>query len=113
MLEGTEDRQRSAVRDDRPEPPAADHDFSVREAVRTRTYWTLLAASALRIGVNSSIVVHLIPMMVWKGMDETSAAGLTALLSLCPSRAGCRRARWPGVSGPPILFAGMMSGSLR
>ena len=29
---------------------AVSHDFSVSEAVRTHTYWTLLAASALRIG---------------------------------------------------------------
>ena len=113
VLEGSEDRQRSAVRDDRPEPLSADHDFSVREAVRTRTYWTLLAASALRIGVNSSVVVHLIPMMVWKGMDETSAAGLTALLfSLSiPGRllSGVLADRFPV---QPILFGGMISGGV-
>lgn len=113
VLEGSEDRPRSAVRDDSADTPASGHDFSVREAVRTRTYWTLLAASALRIGVNSSIVVHLIPMMVWKGMDETAAAGLTALLfSLSiPGRllSGAMADRFPV---QPILFGGMMSGSL-
>ena len=52
-------------------------------------------------------------MMVWKGMDETSAAGLTALLfSLSiPGRlsSGALAGRFPV---QPILFAGMMSGSL-
>ena len=111
-LDGSQENGPS-VGEGRPAISVAAHDFSVKEAVNTRAYWTLLAASALRIGVNSAIVVHLIPIMVWKGVDETAAAGLTALLfSLSiPGRllAGALAGRFPT---QPLLFGGMMSGSV-
>ena len=56
------------------------YDYSVGEAVRTRSFWLLVGASTLRITVNAAIVVHLVPILVWKGTDEFASANLAALL---------------------------------
>jgi nitrate/nitrite transporter NarK len=60
-------------------------DYSVREAIRTRTFWLLLAGTTLRICVGGALTVHFVAIMVWKGTDETVAAamlGVFALISL-------------------------------
>ena len=59
---------------------ASGHDFTVREALLTPTYWFILLASAFRIAVTSGILVHAIPIMVWKGTTEQTGADLIALL---------------------------------
>ncbi len=59
---------------------ASGRDFTVREALRTPTYWFILVASALRISVTSGVLVHAIPIMVWKGTSEQTGADVMALL---------------------------------
>ncbi len=59
---------------------ASGRDFTVAEALRTPTYWCILLASALRISVTSGILVHAIPIMVWKGTSEQAGADVMALL---------------------------------
>jgi MFS family permease len=57
------------------------HEFTVREAVRTPTFWLLAAFHGLRNVPYSGVTVHLVPLLVWKGLDEPMAAffvGLTA-----------------------------------
>ena len=64
---------------------ASSRDFTVRQALRTRSYWWLVVATTLRLSVINTVTVHFIPMMVWKGTSETSAAfalGSLAFLSL-------------------------------
>ncbi|MSQ33376.1 MAG: MFS transporter [Dehalococcoidia bacterium] len=56
-------------------------DFSLREAVRTAAFWVLAVATMLRIGVFGALIVHFIPIMVWKGQDQASAAFLLAALA--------------------------------
>jgi MFS family permease len=56
-------------------------DFSAREALRTPAFWLLAAFHGLRNVPYSGVSVHLVPMLVWKGLDEPTAAffvGLTA-----------------------------------
>lgn len=57
------------------------HDFTVREALRTRTFWVLTTAQALRILVQGGLFVHLIPIMVWKGLERQEAANLLGLMA--------------------------------
>jgi MFS family permease len=58
------------------------HDFTASEALRTPAFWLLSAFHALRNVPYSGVTVHLVPLLVWKGLDEPRAAfyvGLTAL----------------------------------
>ena len=59
---------------------ASGYDFTVREALLTPTYWFILWGSTLRISVTLGILVHAIPIMVWKGTTEPTGAYLLALL---------------------------------
>ena len=57
-------------------------EFTAREALRTPTFWLLAAFHGLRNIPYSGVSVHLVPLLVWKGLDEPTAAffvGLTAL----------------------------------
>ena len=91
---------------------SARRDFTVREALRTRTYWFILLASTLRISVTSGILVHGIPMFVWKGTSEQTGADLVALLFFIsiPTRLliGMSGLRF---SGQYVLAAGMAAGT--
>jgi MFS family permease len=62
----------------RPAPPA---EFTVREAAGTPTYWLLAVATALRIAVHGAIIIHFVPLLVWKGLDRQAAANLVGLLA--------------------------------
>src|SRR6266705_3158679 len=58
------------------------HEFTAREALRTPAFWLLAAFHGLRNVPYSGVSVHLVPLLVWKGLDEATAAffvGLTAL----------------------------------
>ena len=54
-------------------------EFKVKEALKYRAYWLLALCIALRILVTVALAVHLIPILVWKGMDEATAAYLVSL----------------------------------
>lgn len=60
-------------------------DFSVGQALRTPTFWLYTLANGLKMLASGSIMVHMIPMLVWKGVDLQGAAtmfGLTSLVAL-------------------------------
>ena len=92
---------------------ASGRDFTVREALRTPAYWFILLASAFRISVTSGILVHGIPIMVWKGTSEQSGADLMALLFFVsiPARLliGFSGLRLPGQG---VLGVGMAAGAV-
>lgn len=74
--------------------PGADHrapaqgggtggaDFTLREAMRTVSFWMLVLATTARVGVFNAITVHFVPIMVWKGAGEQQAAAMLALMAL-------------------------------
>ena len=92
---------------------ATGQDFTVGEALRTPAYWFILMASALRISVTSGLLVHAIPIMVWKGTTEQTGADFTALLFFVsiPTRLliGFSGMRLPGQG---VLGAGMAVGAV-
>jgi len=72
-----------------------DGDFTVREALRTKTYWLLSLSIGLRLMAQSALMVHMVPMLVSRGNSEGVAAILVSLLSL--------------VRLPAIIGAGVIS----
>ena len=69
----------SAVRTDHRLSEAPE--FSAREALRMPAFWRLAAFHGLRNIPYSGVSVHLVPLLVWKGLDQPTAAffvGLTA-----------------------------------
>ncbi|MBI2361533.1 MAG: MFS transporter [Deltaproteobacteria bacterium] len=57
-------------------------DFTVREAMGTAAFWMLILATMLRVAGLSAVLVHFIPIMVWKGLSEQKSALLLANLAL-------------------------------
>ena len=56
-------------------PPGKDpRDFSPGQALRTTSYWLLLTGSFLRLTAKSGVMLNIIPIMVWKGVEEEAAA---------------------------------------
>jgi MFS family permease len=88
-------------------------DYTVREALKTPTYWFILVGSSLRIAVTSGVLVHGIPIMVWKGTTEQTGADLIGLLFFVsiPARflIGMSGLKLPGNL---VLAAGMGAGAV-
>src|SRR5262249_10876802 len=67
-------------------PPVRPHhsteEFTTREALRTPAFWLLSAFHALRNVPYSGVTVHLVPLLVWKGLDEATAAFYVAVTAL-------------------------------
>lgn len=57
-------------------------DFTLREALRSASFWMLVLATTARVGVYNAITVHFVPIMVWKGASEQQAAAMLALMAL-------------------------------
>jgi MFS family permease len=89
--EGQERRRLQAQRAARRRTQPA-HDFTLRQALRTPTFWMLVLAQGCRFLVTGALMVHLVPILVWKGMDQQSAANMVGLVAL--------------VSVPAVLFFG-------
>ena len=65
-------------------------DFTIGETLRTNTYWLVALAIGLRLVGQSALMVHMVPILVSKGIDEGAAATLVAVMSLMrlPSMVG-------------------------
>ncbi len=50
-----------------------EQNFTVRQALRTRTFWFLLMGVITRVSATNSIIIHLFPLLVWKGVNEDTA----------------------------------------
>ncbi|MFC1940535.1 MFS transporter [Chloroflexota bacterium] len=59
---------------------AEEVSFAVRAAVKTPAFWILSLGLALRMFVTGSVWVHIVPLLVFKGFDEQSAANAVGLL---------------------------------
>ena len=76
-------RDRSADGHSR-QPAVSDaHEFTAREALRTPTFWLLATFHGLRNVPYSGVTVHLVPLLVWKGLDQPMAAFFVGLTSFC------------------------------
>ncbi len=65
-----------------PQSQPASVDFTIREALRTPTFWYFAAAQFCRMASFGAITVHIIPMLVWKGQSEQGAAFMFSVIPL-------------------------------
>jgi MFS family permease len=77
------------------EIPDSEDDWTAKDAIKTRAFWTLAAGTVLRMSVHGTIFVHFVPILVWKGESQQMAANLIGLMALC--------------AVPMILFFGWFS----
>ena len=52
---------------------SGEQDFTVRQALRTQAFWFLLLGVITRVSATNSIIIHLFPILAWKGVDEQTA----------------------------------------
>ena len=85
-------------------------DFTLSEAIRTRAFWLILAASTLRISAETGLAIHIIPIMVWQGAEEEFAAGLVSayFLMSIPFRLGLGLAG-QRLSFQPLIVSGLVA----
>ena len=81
------DGERGAPHDRLPDGRAHAHagdtrEFTAREALRTPTFWLLATFHSLRNIPYSAVTVHLVPLLVWKGLDQSGAAFFVGLVAL-------------------------------
>jgi MFS family permease len=57
-------------------------ELTTREALQTTSFWLLAIFHSLRNIPYSGVTVHLVPLLVWKGMDQRTAAVFVGLLAL-------------------------------
>lgn len=92
---------------------AEEQNFTVRQALRTQAFWFILLGVITRVSATNSIIIHLFPLLVWKGMSEdvaTLAASVMFFMTI-PLRfllgvAGGR------LSPRKLLFYGMNLGAI-
>jgi MFS family permease len=58
-------------------------EFSTRDASRTSTFWWLAIFHGLRNIPYAGVTVHLVPLLVWKGLDQPTAAFFVGLMAFC------------------------------
>lgn len=60
-------------------PDPVDTDFTVKEALRTKTFWFLTGILSLRLFVTVALNTHFVPILVWKGLSEAAGAYMVSL----------------------------------
>jgi MFS family permease len=70
--------------------PAADREFTLKEAMRTKSFWTLSIAMALRHLVTEGVSVHFVILLVDRGWTTAAASGLLGVSAFigAPARLG-------------------------
>jgi sugar phosphate permease len=51
-------------------------DFTASQAMKTMVFWVLVISMMLRVAAFSTVTVHFVPLMVWKGLNQEGAAFL-------------------------------------
>ena len=76
-----------------------DPDFTVRRAMGTSSFWLLALGTCARQIARAGIVVNLMPILVWKGAEQQTAANLIGMLLAANITAqmaiGWLADRWP------------------
>lgn len=81
--------QQTSPQDDagrsRAQGDSGEADYTVGHAMTTFVYWLLVLSMMARVGAYSTMTVHFVPLMVWKGLSQEQAAlllGAFAFLNL-------------------------------
>jgi MFS family permease len=68
----------NSISEDRPRTTAVTDDPTLRQAMKTWIFWLFVVGMTVRVGAYSTISVHFVPIMVWKGVSQEGAALLLA-----------------------------------
>jgi MFS family permease len=60
-----------------------EEEFTAKEALRTPAFWLLAAFHGLRNIPYAGVTVHLVPLLVWKGLDQPTSAFFVGLMAFC------------------------------
>lgn len=105
----TQERTRAAPEEAK-SPPSIVSGWTFREGIRKRQFFQLIGAAVLLTGVIVGCVVHLLPILVDRGLERSEAVGLAAMLGvLSISGRLAAGALFDRLPGPPI---GMLSALL-
>lgn len=90
-----------------------EHEFSLRETLRTHQFWLLAFATSFRVICSSAVLVHFVPILVWKGYSEPQAAFYLGVIALCGMPTHLLIG-WLGdrIYKPRLMASFMMLGSL-
>jgi MFS family permease len=58
-------------------------EFSLRDTMRTHQFWILTFATTFRVICSSAVLVHFVPILVWKGYSQTQGAFFLSVIALC------------------------------
>ena len=61
---------------------AEEADFSLQQTLRARQFWLLSVATTLRVVCSSCVLIHFVPILVWRGLTEQRAAFFLAFIAL-------------------------------
>jgi MFS family permease len=76
--------QRGELRDDDPaRTRLIESEFSLRETLRTYQFWLLAFATSFRVICSSAVLVHFVPILVWKGYSEPQGAFYLGVIAFC------------------------------
>jgi sugar phosphate permease len=53
-----------------------DNDFTAAQAMKTIVFWLLVTAMMARVAAYSTVSVHFVPLLVWKGLSQEESAFL-------------------------------------
>lgn len=63
--------------------PSGEADFTLRQTVRTRAYWIIMAMTALWSMSGTGVMFNLIPLCEFHGIGKFQAAGTITTLAVC------------------------------
>jgi MFS family permease len=63
--------------------PAIVTEYTLRETLRTHQFWLLTFATSFRAICSSAVLVHFVPILVWKGYSETQGAFYLGVIAFC------------------------------
>jgi len=93
--------------------PSVEREFSLRETLRTYQFWLLALATSFRVICSSAVLVHFVPIMVWKGYSEPQGAFYLGVIAFCGMPTHLLIG-WLGdrIDKPRLMGAFMMLGSV-
>ncbi len=84
LLPDGEERQGSESKEsDHARTPLIEREFSLGETLRTPQFWLLAFATSFRVICSSAVLVHFVPILVWKGYSEPQGAFYLGVIAFC------------------------------
>src|SRR5437773_4036408 len=62
-------------------PPRALVELTTKEALKSSAFWLIVGFHSLRNIPYAGVTVHLVPLLVWKGFDQSTASFFVGLMS--------------------------------